>query len=80
MIDQGYALVLNYEANSVYYLWDVLTTISSLFPETIETKKTKSDVQVEEPADWWTYPMKMNVKLRWSQKLMKIYFMWLWIS
>lgn len=56
LIGQGYALVLNYEANSVYYLWDVLTTISSLYPETIETKKFKSDVMVGGPADGRTYP------------------------
>ena len=55
LIGQGYALVLNYEANSVYYLWDVLTTISSLYPETIETKKVKSDVMVGGPADGRTY-------------------------
>ncbi|WP_290032810.1 nucleoside hydrolase [Ligilactobacillus cholophilus] len=56
LIGQGYALVLNYEANSVYYLWDVLTTISSLYPETIKSKKVKSDVIVGGHADGRTYP------------------------
>lgn len=32
LIGQGYALVSSYEANSTYYLWDVLTTVASQYP------------------------------------------------
>lgn len=45
LIGQGYSLVLSYEANSVYYLWDVLTTLAALKPELVETEKTTSIVR-----------------------------------
>ena len=44
LIGQGYALVLSYEANSTYYLWDVLTAVSSQYPELVETKTVTSRV------------------------------------
>lgn len=44
LIGQGYALVSSYEANSTYYLWDVLTTVASQYPEMIESKNIKGDV------------------------------------
>ncbi|WP_137597869.1 nucleoside hydrolase [Paucilactobacillus kaifaensis] len=44
LIGQGYALVLSYEANSTYYLWDVLTTISSRYPEIVTAKTVHSDM------------------------------------
>lgn len=50
LIGQGYSLVLSYEANSVYYLWDVLTTLSALKPELVETEKTASIARVDGPA------------------------------
>lgn len=50
LIGQGYSLVLSYEANSVYYLWDVLTTLSALKPELVETERTASIVRVDGPA------------------------------
>ena len=47
LIGQGYALVLNYEADSAYYLWDVLTTLSTFYPELVETKEELSSVYVD---------------------------------
>ena len=44
LIGQGYALVLSYEANSTYYLWDVLTAVSSQFPELVDTQTVTSRV------------------------------------
>ncbi|GAD17098.1 nucleoside hydrolase [Lentilactobacillus otakiensis] len=44
LIGQGYALVSSYEANSTYYLWDVLTTVASQYPDLIESKDIKGDV------------------------------------
>ncbi|MEE8824338.1 pyrimidine-specific ribonucleoside hydrolase RihB [Lentilactobacillus sunkii] len=44
LIGQGYALVSSYEANSTYYLWDVLTTVASQYPDLVETKDIKGDV------------------------------------
>lgn len=46
LIGQGYALVSSYEANSTYYLWDVLTTVASQYPEIVETKDIRGDVIV----------------------------------
>ena len=45
LIGQGYALVLSYEANSTYYLWDVLTTISSLYPTVVTHQRVNGAVQ-----------------------------------
>ncbi|GAA3187423.1 nucleoside hydrolase [Lentilactobacillus kefiri] len=44
LIGQGYALVSSYEANSTYYLWDVLTTVASQYPDLVESKDIKGDV------------------------------------
>ncbi|QWT17404.1 nucleoside hydrolase [Collinsella sp. zg1085] len=41
---QGYALVMSAEADSEYYLWDVLTTICSMYPEVVETEQVRCDV------------------------------------
>lgn len=55
LIGQGYALVLSYEANSTYYLWDVLTTVSSHYPDIVTSKKVTSDVLVEGPGAGRTF-------------------------
>lgn len=44
LIGQGYALVFSYEANSVYYLWDVLTTICSVYQDVVTTKEVQGAV------------------------------------
>lgn len=54
-IGQGYALVLSYEANSTYYLWDVLTTIASLYPDVVTTQTVTSDVITTGKAAGRTY-------------------------
>lgn len=46
MIGQAYSLVLTDEADSTYYLWDVLTTLSSLYPDLISTTQAKASVEV----------------------------------
>lgn len=55
LLGQGYALVHSFEANSIYYLWDVLTTLSCNYPELITTEKTKSSVYLKEPQAGRTY-------------------------
>lgn len=55
LIGQGYALVLSYEANSTYYLWDVLTTIASHYPEIVTSKIIHSDVLTSGPGAGRTY-------------------------
>lgn len=45
LIGQGYSLVLADEADSTYYLWDVLTTLSSLYPELITKTQEKAKVE-----------------------------------
>src|SRR5699024_11814992 len=44
LVGQGYSLVHSFEANSIYYLWDVLTTLCSEYPELVESKQVKTDV------------------------------------
>jgi len=44
LIGYGYALVMAFEADSTYYLWDVLTTMTSRYPEIVTTKQVQSDV------------------------------------
>lgn len=44
LIGQGYAMVMSYEANSTYYLWDVLTTMASNYPELVTTKPVTGKV------------------------------------
>lgn len=55
MIGQGYSLVLADEADSTYYLWDVLTTLSSLYPDLVTTTMTKAKVAVTGRAAGRTY-------------------------
>lgn len=55
LIGQGYALVHSFEANSTYYLWDVLTTLSCNYPQIITTEETKSSVNLNEPEAGRTY-------------------------
>lgn len=56
LIGQGYALVLSYEADSTYYLWDVLTTMTSLFPDLVSTKPITGDVLITGAGAGRTYP------------------------
>lgn len=44
LIGYGYSLVMAFEADSIYYLWDVLTTITSKYPEIVTTELVTSDV------------------------------------
>lgn len=55
LIGQGYALVLSYEANSTYYLWDVLTTVSSRYPDIVTSKLVHSDVLTTGPGAGRTF-------------------------
>lgn len=55
LIGQGYSLVHSFEANSTYYLWDVLTTLVSRYPELVDAKPIKSDVIAEGPAAGRTF-------------------------
>jgi purine nucleosidase len=55
LIGQGYSLVHSFEANSTYYLWDVLTTLVSRYPELVDSKPIKSDVIAEGPAAGRTF-------------------------
>lgn len=55
LIGQGYALVSSYEANSTYYLWDVLTAVASQYPKIVQTKDVKGDVIVNGPSAGKTY-------------------------
>lgn len=47
LIGQGYSLVLTDEADSTYYLWDVLTTLATCYPELVESVDTKAKVLVD---------------------------------
>lgn len=55
LIGQGYSLVHSFEANSTYYLWDVLTTLVSRYPDLVDAKPIKSDVIAEGPAQGRTF-------------------------
>jgi len=58
LIGNGYALVpplAHFETNSTYYLWDVLTTVSSQYPEIVKTKIVNSDVISDGPAQGRTF-------------------------
>ncbi|KRM94806.1 nucleoside hydrolase [Loigolactobacillus rennini] len=50
LIGQGYSLVHSFEANSTYYLWDVLTTLVSHYPELVDTTQVNSTVIATGPA------------------------------
>ena len=55
LVGQGYALVLTAEADSTYYLWDVLTTIYSMYPEVAETEQVRCSVRIDGKAAGRTY-------------------------
>lgn len=55
LIGQGYSLVHSFEANSTYYLWDVLTTLVSRYPDLVDAKPIKSEVIAEGPAQGRTF-------------------------
>lgn len=55
LIGQGYSLVHSFEANSIYYLWDVLTTLCSEYPELVESKQVKTDVIITGLSEGRTY-------------------------
>ncbi len=55
LIGQGYSLVHSFEANSVYYLWDVLTTLISRYPELVNSKRIKTDVITDGPSQGRTF-------------------------
>lgn len=55
LIGQGYSLVHSFEANSIYYLWDVLTTMVSRYPELVTTKQVTGDVLTEGPGAGRTF-------------------------
>ena len=55
LVGQGYSLVLADEADSTYYLWDVLTTLSSLYPDIVESTTEKAAVEVNGKAAGRTY-------------------------
>lgn len=42
-----YALINSFTTDSTYYLWDVLTAMSALYPDIVETRNTKSDVYTQ---------------------------------
>lgn len=44
LLGQGYSLVHSFEANSIYYLWDVLTTLVSNYPDLVESEVVKTSV------------------------------------
>lgn len=46
LIGAGYALVLADEADSTYYLWDVLTTLASLYPDIVESRQAHAKVEI----------------------------------
>ncbi|RVU70640.1 MULTISPECIES: nucleoside hydrolase [Lactobacillus] len=43
LVGQGYSLIISVPMAELY-LWDVLTTVSALYPEVVETKKAKATV------------------------------------
>lgn len=55
LIGQGYSLVHSFEANSIYYLWDVLTTLASRYPELVESVQVKTDVITTGTSEGRTY-------------------------
>lgn len=44
LIGLGYSLIISSQPGNQYYLWDVLTTLSALYPNLVETRKAKSYV------------------------------------
>ena len=45
----------SFEANSTYYLWDVLTTLASAYPELVESVQVKTDVVTTGASEGRTY-------------------------
>lgn len=56
LIGQGYSLVHSFEANSTYYLWDVLTTLISKYPELVSSKPLNVKVISKGISAGKTYP------------------------
>lgn len=55
---QGYALVPpleHFETNSTYYLWDVLNTVASEYPDVVTTKEVTGDVLTTGPGAGRTF-------------------------
>ena len=46
LIGQGYSLIVS-NPDSQLYLWDVLTTMSALYPQIVETRRVKAKVLTE---------------------------------
>ncbi len=55
LVGQGYALVTNSSPDSFYFLWDVLTTVCSMYPEVVETEQVTCDVRTDGRAAGRTY-------------------------
>ena len=45
LIGQGYALVHSFGPNAQYFLWDVLTALTSAYPDLVKVKKIKSNIK-----------------------------------
>ncbi|TLQ05129.1 ABC transporter substrate-binding protein [Pediococcus stilesii] len=60
LIGQGYSLVHSFEANSTYYLWDVLTTLISKYPELVDSKPIKASVIADGPSAGKTFIDEQN--------------------
>ncbi|GBG94256.1 inosine-uridine preferring nucleoside hydrolase [Ligilactobacillus salitolerans] len=55
LIGLGYSLVHSFEANSIYYLWDVLTTLASNYPDLVESEQVKTAVITTGESEGRTY-------------------------
>ncbi|KRM73282.1 inosine-uridine nucleoside N-ribohydrolase [Secundilactobacillus collinoides DSM 20515 = JCM 1123] len=58
LMGQGYALVPpleHFETNSTYYLWDVLNTVASEYPDVVTTKEVTGDVLTTGPGAGRTF-------------------------
>lgn len=58
LMGQGYALVPpleHFETNSTYYLWDVLNTVASEYPDIVSTKQVQGDVLTTGPGAGRTF-------------------------
>ncbi|BDR55956.1 nucleoside hydrolase [Xylocopilactobacillus apis] len=55
LIGYGYSLVHSFEADSTYYLWDVLTTLVSNYPDLVDSKILKTSVITDGAGSGRTY-------------------------